>query len=64
VQDQLVTLQQILASARITPEHRAGGQLGTSSIVEAHTVNPVLTKLAAGHILLQIEIGLNLVPNS
>lgn len=56
MQDQLVTLQQLLEAARITLECILGGQPSTTSVEEAHIVHPVLTELAVGCRMLQIRI--------
>jgi hypothetical protein len=55
VQEQLVILQQLLEVINITKEHRT--ERGTSTIIveEAETAHRVLTKIAAGHKILQIE---------
>jgi hypothetical protein len=56
VQDQFVTLQQILNIARRKSEHRVGEKSSTSSIEEEHIVHPFLIDLEEGHHMLQIGI--------
>jgi hypothetical protein len=49
-------VQQFLEAARITLEHKFGGQSSTSLVEEEHTPNIPMTELAVGCRTLQIEI--------
>jgi hypothetical protein len=54
VQDQLMMIQQLLETVRITPERGSGEGPSMSPIEEAGTTTPFLSKLAVGHRVLEI----------
>jgi hypothetical protein len=55
VQDQLITIQQLLETVKIAPEKGSGEGPSMSLIEEARTTNPFLSELAVGCRVLEIE---------
>jgi hypothetical protein len=55
VQEKLITLQQLLEVANITKENMKEGGRSIIMVEEVETTHQILTKLATGHKMLQIE---------